>query len=289
MYHANLLLTFALYLSGRLYRTRLIWGLRNSEMDFRHYQSRLRSIVGLSAWLSRLPEVVVANSQAGFEYHRRLGFRPSRFYIIDNGVDTLRFAPNEAVRAAVRLELGVPAEACVAIMVARVDPMKDHLTLLAALRRAQGLTLLAVGRETETLTDTPGLHRLGERRDVARLLAASDIFVLSSAFGEGVPNAVLEGMATGLAIVATDVGDTRRVIGDVGIVVPPRDPAALAAALVRLSKDPALRRKYGAAARLRAETQFSIARASAAFDVLIDSPSAPGWRWSIIPLAPPSR
>jgi glycosyltransferase involved in cell wall biosynthesis len=75
-------------------------------------------------------------------------------------------------------------------------------------------------------------------------------------------------MATGLPVVATDVGDARRILGDAGVIVPPRDPGALAAAIRGLAADPARRRALGARGRARIETHFTLARAAEAFEAL---------------------
>jgi glycosyltransferase involved in cell wall biosynthesis len=93
------------------------------------------------------------------------------------------------------------------------------------------------------------------------LLPAFDLFSLSSAFGEGFPNAVGEAMAAGVPCVATDVGDVRWVIGDTGQVVPPRSPALLASAWAEvLGLDAGTRRALGARARERIAREFSLDR-----------------------------
>ncbi len=99
-----------------------------------------------------------------------------------------------------------------------------------------------------------------------RLLAACDVVVSSSAFGEGFSNALAEGMACGLPAVATEVGDAARIIGDCGRLVPPRDPPALAEAVrALLDDDPAA---VGARARARIEREFSVPRMVANFNAL---------------------
>ena len=116
-----------------------------------------------------------------------------------------------------------------------------------------------VGNGTEQLNMPANAKALGQRGDVARLLAASDIVVSSSAFGEGFSNSVAEGMSTGLVPVATDVGDARRIVGDTGTVVPPRDANALARALAAVAVMPSdERRKKGLMARDRIASQFSL-------------------------------
>jgi glycosyltransferase involved in cell wall biosynthesis len=98
---------------------------------------------------------------------------------------------------------------------------------------------------------------LGERNDIADLLAASDIFALAS-HEEGSPNAVIEAMAAGVATVVTDAGGSPEAVGEAGLVVPARDPAALADALLRLATDAGLRSRLGAAAAARAAVEFSL-------------------------------
>lgn len=265
MYHADLLALFAWFLSGRRRRTRLYWGVRCSDMDVREYGVILRTILPVCALLSRLPTAVVANSVAGREAHKRLGYRPKRFPVIDNGIDLARFVPSPGTRRKLREHLGATKQALLIALVARVDPMKDHAGFLAAFDQLRGAEALLIGRGTEGLPSRPGLHRLGQRSDVAELVAACDIVVSSSAFGEGFSNALAEGMAAGLAPVATDVGDARRIIGNTGIVVPPRDPKALARAIQKLIDDPKRRRALGRNARKRIEKHFSLERAAEAF------------------------
>lgn len=264
MYHANLVATAALALSGRRTKTAHYWGIRCSDMDLGAYGWMFRAVVRAGAVLSRRPDAIVCNSEAGIAVHEALGYRPHRFLLIDNGIDTERFRPDPVARAEMRAALAIAPNAPVVASVARVDPMKDYATLLAALDRLPEVTVIAVGSGTETLPDCPNLLRLGRRDDVSRVLAAADLIVSSSAYGEGFSNAIAEGMACGLPAVATDVGDARRIIGETGAIVPPRDPAALAEAIGAYFHRTD-RAGAGAAARRRIETQFSLDRAIAAF------------------------
>ncbi len=264
LYHADLYATTALLLSGRRRRTRLLWCVRCSDMDATRYGAPLRLVMGLCAALSRVPDAIIANAVAGRDAHRQRGYRARSFPVIANGIDTDIFRPDPVARAAVRAQLGIDATVPVLVHVARVDPMKDHATYLAALDRMPNIIGLAIGDNTRNLPDHPRLRRLGARTDVARLMAAGDVIVSSSAFGEGFSNAIAEGMATGLPAVATDVGDTAMIVGDCGRVVAPGDPVALADAVTALlGDDPAA---LGARARHRIKAQFGIAAMVAAYD-----------------------
>lgn len=268
MYHADLLSLAALYLSGRRKKTRLLWGVRCSDMDVRRYPRALRWVVRACALLSFMPDAVVANSHSGRRRHRSLGYRARNFVVIPNGVDTERFKPDPQIRNQVRVELGVSEADFVVGAIARVDPMKDYPTLLAALRETPGARGVVAGRDTEKLPAQTNLVRLGEREDVPRLLNGFDVFVCPSAFGEGFSNVIVEAMATGVPVITTDVGDGALIVGDCGLVVPPADFQALAAAISELKDDPDRRARLGSDARTRAETEFGIARAIHAFEVL---------------------
>jgi len=160
--------------------------------------------------------------------------------------------------------------------VARVDAMKDFPTLCAALDRLEGVTCLAIGKDTGTLPPTRGLVALGERNDVPALLDAMGLLVSVSAFGEGFSNAIGEAMASGVPVLATDVGDARRIIGIGGRIVPGRNPAALAEAIAALRDDPQTRRAMGKAGRQRIERDFSLRRSAEAFDALYREALIPG-------------
>lgn len=270
LYHADLAGLVAAMLVGR--RNRLIWNIRCSEMDFSDDPAGSSGrLLRLLARFSRVPAGVVVNSHAGRLYHERLGYRPRWWLEIPNGFDLAHWQPDRAADSRLRAALGLAPDALVVGMVARVAPMKDHGNFLAAF--AQVATevprahAVLVGRGTETLatrvreSNLEGkVTLLGERDDVAQLVPGFDLFCLSSAFGEGFANALGEAMACAVPCVATDVGDAAAIIGDTGCIVPPRAPAALAAAMVEmLNAPPAQRRQWGAAARCRIEERYGLA------------------------------
>jgi glycosyltransferase involved in cell wall biosynthesis len=199
------------------------------------------------------------------------GIPAGRVRVIYNGVDQGPFGARREDRGPIRQEMGVGAEDFVILQVARLDYLKDHATALQALsevRRRQPharLVLVGEGPEQDAIR---GLVRrleledhvrmLGLRSDVARLLAAADLFLLSS-ISEGIPLTVIEAMAAGLPVVSTRVGGVPEVVVErqTGFLAPAGDSAALAASVCQLADDPVLRAEMGRRGRCRAETLFS--------------------------------
>lgn len=212
----------------------------------------------------------------------REGIPGKRIQVIYNGIDPERFPQGsqaQAVRVQVRQELGISLDQVVAVQVARFHPVKDHETGLRAWAEVQrrwaggrqpGSLLLLVGdgpqrpvmeKLTEELGIAGSVRFLGVRNDVERLLTASDLFMLSS-LSEGISVTLLEAMAAGLPVAATDVGGNSEVVEEerTGFLSPRQDVQRLAENLWRLLKDPDLRRKLGAAGRQRVLERFTQAR-----------------------------
>jgi glycosyltransferase involved in cell wall biosynthesis len=281
LYHADLLGVAAYWLGGVEH---LLWNIRCSE------SIGSKAVRLVLSRLSATPDAVIVNALAGRHFHERLGYRPKHWEHIPNGIDTSNLRPDEAARRRLRAELGID-EAAVAIgLPARYHPMKDHATFLSAAaelaqrRRDAQFVLVGTGiapqnRELSRAIAAHGLgprvHLLGERQDMRRVYPALDIASLSSAFGEGWPNVLGEAMACGVPCVATDSGDSAEIIGNTGFVVPPRDPAALAAAWERLAAlGPEERRSLGLEARERIVRHFDLDRIVGRYESFYDEIAA---------------
>jgi glycosyltransferase involved in cell wall biosynthesis len=247
MYHANLLTGIAAPLSGR---PSLIWNIRQSDLDPRISKRSTILVAKLGGLLSRwLPDKVICCAETARAVHETMGYAPDRMVVIPNGFDLDAFHPNPEARVSLRRELGVDETKPLVGLAARFDPQKDHRGFLAAagiLKSRQldvdyvlcGDGIDASNAELAGWIAEQGLasacHLLGRRSDMSHIMAGCDVIVSSSAFGEGFPNVLGEAMASGTPCVATDVGDSRLIVGDASRIVPPRDPTALAAAVGRV-------------------------------------------------------
>jgi glycosyltransferase involved in cell wall biosynthesis len=194
--------------------------------------------------------------------------------VLLNGIDTAEFASDDGRRASTRAEMEVRAE-FIWLAVGRIVPAKDYPNLIEAFKQVRAIISNAqlwiagepssarFGRAGRLAADVKrcapgGVRWLGLRRDLPALLDAADAFVLSSAW-EGMPLAVGEAMAMEKPVVATDVGGVRELIWACGSMVPPKDPGALATAMLEMmhtSQED--RATLGRAARARIQHYFNL-------------------------------
>lgn len=271
MYHGNL----GAWLIKRIAcpRAKLLWGVRQTLYDISSEKRLTRWLITVSRWLSGSPEKIIYNSSVSAAQHETFGYPKHSTVVIPNGFDLHRFRPDESARKSVSEEFGFVPSTPLVIHVSRYHPMKDHANLLHAISQLlaenSSIKFLLVGREVVPNNPTlltqcidmglgESLILAGERSDTARLMAAADVAVLSSAWGEGFPNVVGEAMACGTPCVVTDVGDAARVVGECGIVVPPHNPGALAGAIGELLFKHDLRLNMSNKARQRIQNFFTI-------------------------------
>jgi glycosyltransferase involved in cell wall biosynthesis len=246
----------------------LVVGTEHSEWGSYHPLTRLA--IRLTHGLE--DATLCVSEQVRASMPRRLG---AKCEVVVNGVDVTGIAARRHERDRARAELGFAPGDVVVATVANLRSQKDYPTMLAAARelldRGVPVRFVSVGQgpleeELATLRDRLGLgdrfRFLGYQHDPVRVLVAADIFALSSRF-EGLPIALLEAMAAGLPVAATNVGGIPAAVaeGDQGFLVAPGDPAALASAIAKLT-DPDLRRRCAEAASARAR-DFSMERAVA--------------------------
>jgi sugar transferase (PEP-CTERM/EpsH1 system associated) len=222
------------------------------------------------AWADR---VFCVSQELKDYYCRELGIEATSLEVIPNGVDVEQYRPNLLARMNLRGKLGVDLNTMVVGTVSRLDPIKDHFTLLNAventLRKGVKLKLVIVGDGSNRtwleneLASRPdlSLHTVltGDVRDVSDWLNSFDVFVLPS-LSEGMSNTLLEAMAVGVAPIATAVGGNTEVIvdGHSGLLVQPKDAGRICDYLTTLSAAHDWRRDLGRNARERVMARFSV-------------------------------
>jgi glycosyltransferase involved in cell wall biosynthesis len=235
----------------------VIGGLHNSDPWAR--KRFLGLIYGATA---QFTDRLIAVSEEVRQYHiAHTNASPEKIITIENGVDISRFSTSDETRQLVRTELGIAPEAIVFGTIGRLKPQKDHGTFMRAAReildQCASARFLIVGdgplrseleTQAEQLKLFPAILFAGLRMDIPALLSAFDVFVLSSRW-EGLPNAVLEAMASERPVVATAVDGVRGVVTSEknGLLVPSGDAPALAEACLQLVSDSDMRNRLGRA------------------------------------------
>jgi teichuronic acid biosynthesis glycosyltransferase TuaC len=231
---------FAAVVLGELLGTPSVIKLHGSDMNVvAHLPGPRRGL----EWALPRARRVVAVSAPLREAAIELGAAPNRVDIVPNGIDRTRFHPQD--RAAARRALGLPLDRPIILYIGHIERHKGSLDLVSAFaalvkwRPSAELVMVGDGSETRDCKNLAAELGVGVRfvgakphDEVPRWLAASDVFVLPS-WNEGTPNVVLEALACGRRVVATRVGGTPDIItsNTLGVLVPPRDPPALAMAI----------------------------------------------------------
>jgi glycosyltransferase involved in cell wall biosynthesis len=237
----------------------VFWGYFNPR------QTRL--FVLLERWTARITNAIVTLTPQEKEDHLRFRIAPEeKFTVIHSGVDLRTFRADLYPPPETKALLGIPPEMTVVGTVGRLTPVKGQEVLIRAaselIRHGEKIFLVLLGdgelrQDLEQLTIHLGIAEhvrfLGWRPDVARVMAACDIFCLPSR-NEGMGKVLVEAMAMGKPIIASSIGGIPDIVrsGENGILVPVGDAAAWAEAIARLCRDPEERRRMGDAGMLMA-------------------------------------
>lgn len=245
MYHADLIGGIVAKTAGI---KSIYWNVRHTTLEIG--QSKRSTIwvakacALLSAWI---PKKIIYCAHEAKTVHVKLGYKIDKSEVVGNGYDLTQFRLDEISGAAVRTEIKLTEESVLIGMVGRFDPQKDHFNLVDALslvkKTVSTFNLVLIGRDLDSANKELNKHiaekdltenviLLGQRTDIPAVMNSLDINVLSSSFGEGFPNVVAEAMACGTPCVTTKVGDTAIIVGNTGWVVPPKNPQALANAIL---------------------------------------------------------
>lgn len=221
----------------------IIWGVHHTTLVKGESKPSTILLAKINSFLSTLiPKKIIYCAKKSRKVQESIGFNEEKGVVISNGYDVLHFKPDNISRTHFRNELGLHNEFLIG-NVGRYDPLKDHQTLLLAVKELKQITdipfkFVIVGTgldndnmELKTLITEYGLKQnvilLGRRIDIPSVMNGLDLFVLSSV-SEAFPNVLNEAMACGTPCVTTDVGDAAFIVGKTGWVVQPKAPLAMA-------------------------------------------------------------
>ena len=252
----------------------LVWGVRVAGLERSLYGRFEKILYWFECRWSRVPDLVISNSKAGKNLSIKDGFDKSRIKVIQNGIDTDEYRPDSGMRNAFRAKMELTPEIKVIGIVGRIDPQKDHQTFIEAVsllpdHQKAEVAIICVGfrneQEIRALREqvkSLGLEQrfiwLKRESSTVTVLNGLDILV-SSSISEGFSNVIAEGLAVGLPCVVTDVGDSKLIVSEYGVVVPRKDPQALADGISQMLLDSRLRNDpFSEAARNHIVSKFSI-------------------------------
>jgi glycosyltransferase involved in cell wall biosynthesis len=229
--------------------SKILWGIRSSNMDLAEYDKLSKIIFTIERKMSFLPDMIVANSYAGKSHLLRNGFPGQKIRVVHNGIDTNQFYVDINKKDILKDRLSFSRSFFLIGIVARIDPKKDHKSFIKAASivasKRHDINFVVVGRgdpkktrelqeQVQKLRLSKRIKFIGPQKDMNLIYNGLDLLCLSSSFGEGFPNVLGEAMACGTPCVATGVGDSHIIIGDTGIIVPPRNSRALSKAMMEM-------------------------------------------------------
>lgn len=270
MYHADLI---GGLVGKRSIKAPIVWNLRADIVPFVNDKKTYLLTRGCALFSSFLPTRIISCSEVTRQSHISFGYNAARMVTIPNGFDLEVYRTDSATALSVRQELGIQPNVPLIGLMTRFNQRKDLPNFVEAaghfIKAIPQARFLICGhemnQENEKLMNMLDQAKikgscfiLGRREDIPRLTTALDVATSSSA-SEGFPNVLGEAMACGVPCVATDVGDSALIIGNTGIIVPPKNPQALADGWKKiLMMDVEERRNLGRAARQRIEENFSL-------------------------------
>lgn len=255
-------------------RPKIIWGIRAAGTEMTNYDWLMQIIPWIESKLAHKPHTIIANSKAGQQWAINRKFPFNKLHVIENGIEKEKFYFNAHERRLFRDHWVIDEQKILIGLVGRLDPVKDHKTFLFAcehlIKNNHNIHIICTGtgstkyaKEVKQLANKLCIDKhitfTGVIENMRPCYSAIDILV-SSSYGEGFSNVIVESMACETPCVVTDVGDSARIVTNLGEVVPPKNSEALALGiermLNRLNKEADLQKKV----RARVIHEFSAER-----------------------------
>ena len=224
--------------------TNIIWNIRYSNIEIGRAKFTTILIIRILSIMSYfIPRVILTVSKKAKKIYEKIGYNNKIIKFIPNGYDLSILKINKNQRIKFRKKIKIKKETPLIGNVARYDPQKDHLNLLSALSLIKSKNInfycvligfnidqknITLMSEIKRLKLSKNVKLMGQNNNIPEVMNGLDLHILSSRYGEGFPNVVAESMACGTPCVATDIGDSKLIIGKTGWVVPPSNSFKLA-------------------------------------------------------------
>jgi glycosyltransferase involved in cell wall biosynthesis len=232
----------------------LYLGIRASNMDKKRYKYHFF----INKLISYFASGVVYNSFTGWDYHISKGFNKSRANVIQNGICTKRFRPDNNSRNSLLQKFGISKSQSVVIYPARLDPMKDHKLVIQIAGLLPEVRFVFIGLGVENLHAPANCILLGRVLDPELYYNMADLTVSFSKFGEGFSNVIGESLACGVPVLANSVGDSACILSGLGFVTQNTKPEDLAEEIKFLLRDKKKLRHISKMGRRRVIERFGV-------------------------------
>lgn len=262
-------------------QSKLIWGIRASNMHLDNYGMTAKFVLHMQKYCSKWVDGIITNSGASIVYHTKLGFAMQKASVVHNGIDSTRFVASAQQREFFRHQYGMNDNNIVVVgLIGRIDIIKGHMTFARVAKRIleeqNQFYFVVIGsgdkkikQECQLILGQYNQTRfiwIDEMKHIENGYAGLDI-LCSTSLSESFSNSIAEAMSSEIPCIVTDVGDSRIIVGECGIVIPYEDERALYDAIMDMSKSD--RVILGQKSRKRIEDTFSISNMVAQTETII--------------------
>ncbi|MDC1047573.1 glycosyltransferase [Alphaproteobacteria bacterium] len=241
LYHADFIGLIIKFFYNKSFK--LIWNVRCSEIKFNYYSIISKYIFKFLIRFSHIPDAISFNSFNGKNFHFSKGYKNKNIHVISNFLDTNYWKHNERDRKEIRHKLNISSSTFLVGNIGRYDPQKDHNTFInSAIKLIEDKTdikFLIIGKDTNQINIKKEIRDyfiiLDYKNNIKKYYSALDLLVLSSSYGEGFSNVILESMSMSVPCIASNVGDNKRIVSNDDYIFDKGDVSDLSKKIYNLS------------------------------------------------------